>query len=101
MAVQKNVEQPVSGHCSKCGAKLYSHKKLQGIKHKAGTSPEIPVHKENFSTFCPGYEKTPVLCEFYYTSPDQYDKDRKTKLGQRRAAERARSERKRWESDGS
>jgi hypothetical protein len=101
VAAQKNVEQSVGGYCSKCGAKLYSHKKLQGIKHKAGASPEIPVHKENFSTFCPGYEKSPVLCEFYYTSQEQYDKDRKTKLGQRRAAERARAERERRKADGS
>jgi len=96
MAKQKNVEQSVAGKCPKCGAKLHSHKKLLGIKHKAGSAPEIPVHEENFSTLCPGTQKTPVLTEFYYTSYEQYEKYRKTKMGQRRAAERARTERDRW-----
>lgn len=96
MAKQKNTEQPVAGKCPKCGAKLHSHKKLLGEKHRAGSSPEIPVHEENFSTLCPGTQKTPVLAEFYYTSQEQYEKDRKSKMGQRRAAERARAERDRW-----
>lgn len=99
MAEQKNTEQPVAGKCPKCGAKLHSHKKLLGMKHKAGSSPEIPVHEETLSTLCPGEQKTAVLCEFYYTSQEQYDKDRKTKMGQRRAAERARAERDRWKAN--
>lgn len=99
MAKPKNAEQPVAGKCPKCGAKLHSHKKLLGVKHKAGSAPEIPVHEENFSTFCPGTQKTPVLAQFYYTSVEQYEKDRKTKMGQRRAAERARAERDRWKAE--
>ncbi|MCW4055654.1 MAG: hypothetical protein NWE82_02585, partial [Candidatus Bathyarchaeota archaeon] len=81
MAKQRNEEQPVAGHCPKCGAKLHSHNKLQGVKHKSGSAPEIPIHEENFSTLCPGTPKSPVLCKFYYTSEDQYIKDRKSKLG--------------------
>jgi hypothetical protein len=86
-------EAPLPGVCPKCGLKMASLKKLMGERHKAGASPDIAVHKENFMTRCPGETKTPLLCEFYYTSIEEYERDRKSKMGQRRAAERARLER--------
>ena len=83
--------------CPKCGAKMCSDKKVTGQRHRPGGPPEIPVHRENLSTLCPGTVKRPVLAEFYYKSVSEYDK-RKSKMVKRRAAEAAREERLRWKS---